>query len=140
MTPRGERMTGDSGEQPTQDLTIFINYRRDDKVDAGRLSDRLKHRFGTDNVFFDVEEERGLNWLKEIKTRGRAASVVLCLIGKDWLEALRFPPPRLSAYVAKQTSGIAELMGWQRQKREARILRIARRHPAPRVQLHSRPH
>jgi hypothetical protein len=82
-------MTGDSGEQPTQDLTIFINYRRDDKVDAGRLSDRLKHRFGKDHVFFDVEEERGLDWLKEIKTRGGAASVVLCLIGKDWLETLR---------------------------------------------------
>ena len=34
---------------------IFINYRRDDSIVAGRLHDRLAETFGRDNLFMDVD-------------------------------------------------------------------------------------
>jgi hypothetical protein len=36
---------------------IFINYRREDSIDAaGRLHDRLSQTFGHKNIFMDVED------------------------------------------------------------------------------------
>ena len=71
------------------DVKVFINYRRDSTgADAGRLSDALKSAFGKANVYFDVEEPPGLEWLKEIQRRGSSATVVLVLIGRDWVEQI----------------------------------------------------
>jgi hypothetical protein len=72
------------------DVSVFINYRRDSTGgEAGRLSDRLKEAFGEKNVYFDVEEPAGIEWLKEIERRGSSATVVLVLIGRDWVEQIR---------------------------------------------------
>jgi hypothetical protein len=48
---------------------IFISYRRDDSSgSAGRLFDRLKLRFGEENIFFDVESiSGGSDFIKAIR-------------------------------------------------------------------------
>src|SRR6516225_7789536 len=47
---------------------IFLSYRQDDsQAEAGRLSDLLKHKFGRDNVFIDVENiELGTNFVQRL--------------------------------------------------------------------------
>jgi SIR2-like domain/TIR domain len=84
----GVRPSDDGLDAPA--LKIFINYRREDaQGDAGRLYDRLKDRFGADNVFLDVESiAPGMQWLKEIKARGAHGGAFLALIGSNWLTSL----------------------------------------------------
>ncbi len=84
------------GVEPSDDgsdarpLKIFINYRREDaQGDAGRLYDRLKDRFGAENVFLDVESiAPGMEWLTEIKAHGARGGAFLALIGSAWLTSL----------------------------------------------------
>lgn len=84
------------GVEPSDDgldarpLKIFINYRREDaQGDAGRLYDRLKDRFGAENVFLDVESiAPGMEWLREIKAHGARGGAFLALIGSAWLTSL----------------------------------------------------
>lgn len=75
--------------------SLFINYRR---TVNGNLSDtahyakllysRLMRRFGENQVFLDEQSiPEGAVYPQEIETRLRQASVVLVLIGNDWLEA-----------------------------------------------------
>jgi hypothetical protein len=90
MNPTGEGSNGEPADVSRGKLTVFINYRREDTPgQAGRLSERLKQRFGEDNVYFDVDEKSGIDWLAQIEARGAAAGVVLALIGRDWLDALK---------------------------------------------------
>jgi hypothetical protein len=71
-------------------LVVFINYRREDTSgDARLLYERLTARFGDANVFFDVREEPGVDWLLEIRSSGSRSGAFLALIGPRWLSILR---------------------------------------------------
>jgi hypothetical protein len=51
----------------------------------GRISDRLKSRFGPENVFFDVEDiEAGRRWRDELAKRVGACDALVAVIGKGW--------------------------------------------------------
>ena len=95
------------GAVPDQKLTIFINYRRADTFgEAQLLSDRLKQHFGEDNVYFDVEQRSGIDWLAQIRAKGAEAAYFLALIGPSWLSLLRAhieeaPPPRRPVDIAR---------------------------------------
>ena len=68
---------------------IFISYRRSDSEgEAGRLSDLLTHRFNDKSVFMDVDSiQPGRDFRKAIDESIQACSVVLTLIGPNWLDA-----------------------------------------------------
>lgn len=65
---------------------IFLNYRRDDTAGhAGRLFDRLNHRF-PGRVFRDVDGiAYGLDFVEEIERKLASCQVLIVLIGKHWL-------------------------------------------------------
>ena len=68
-------------------LSVFINYRRSDTGEVGRLYDRLKQRFGAKNVFMDVEDlEPGQIWPNELKARISTCDAFLAVIGPKWLD------------------------------------------------------
>lgn len=66
---------------------IFISYRRDDSAGyAGRLYDRLAARFGSNQVFMDVEGiEPGTDFVVAIEKAVGACAVLIVLIGDEWL-------------------------------------------------------
>ena len=68
-------------------MKIFISYRRDDSAGyAGRLFDFLSARFGSNNVFMDIDTiEPGDDFRKVVKSAVGACDVVLVMIGKHWL-------------------------------------------------------
>lgn len=68
--------------------SIFINYRRSDSEgEAGRLFDDLTSRFGPEAVFMDVTGiEPGRDFRKAIDQSVTACSVLLAMIGPEWLE------------------------------------------------------
>jgi TIR domain len=68
--------------------SIFINYRRhDSEGEAGRLFDELSARFGEDSVFMDVAAiEPGRDFRKAIDSSVATCSVLLAIIGLDWLD------------------------------------------------------
>ena len=68
---------------------IFISYRREDSQgEAGRLSDSLAKIFGDSKVFLDVEGIRaGQDFRQEIETKVASCSVLLVLIGPNWLDS-----------------------------------------------------
>jgi hypothetical protein len=70
-------------------IHIFLSYRRTDTADAaGRLSDRLRMKFGEDLVFHDVYDiGAGIDWRKHITEALRETDVVLALLGPTWLTA-----------------------------------------------------
>ena len=80
--------------------SIFINYRRNDSEgEAGRLFDDLASRFGDESVFMDVAAiEPGRDFRKAIDQSVANCSVLLAIIGLEWLEAKdclgRTPPGR----------------------------------------------
>lgn len=67
--------------------SIFINYRRtDSEGEAGRLFDELTLRLGPRSVFMDVAAiEPGRDFRKAIDECVTTCSVVLAMIGQDWL-------------------------------------------------------
>jgi SIR2-like domain/TIR domain len=68
---------------------IFISYRRSDVPDAARsLKDRLRERFPAAAVYFDVDQEPGIDWEARIRERGRNAEVFLVVIGPRWISEL----------------------------------------------------
>jgi MinD-like ATPase involved in chromosome partitioning or flagellar assembly len=86
LSPKSVKKTG----------KIYISYRRSDSADeAGRISDALRARFGTERVFFlDVDSIRpGEDFRKAINKTVAAADVMLVVIGPNWLGA---NPPRLN--------------------------------------------
>jgi hypothetical protein len=73
-------------EQP-DDAIIFINYRR---TEAGwlaeHLADKLKTAFGKDCVYLDVRSiEAGEDFTEEIRNHLERATVLIVLVGKQWL-------------------------------------------------------
>ena len=68
---------------------IFINYRREDSIDAaGRLHDRLAQTFGHKNIFMDVEDiPAGVDFAKYLSDQVAASRVFLAVIGPTWLDA-----------------------------------------------------
>jgi hypothetical protein len=70
---------------------IFISYRRKDSQNAtGRILDRLKQVFKTDEIFMDVESiPKGTNFLEFSKNRLQGAEIVVAIIGKNWANSLK---------------------------------------------------
>jgi TIR domain len=68
---------------------IFISYRRQDTGDfAGRLYDRLTHRFGQERVFIDVDAiEPGVDFAEAINQAVDTCEVLLAVIGPGWVTA-----------------------------------------------------
>ena len=68
---------------------IFVNYRRNDSEgEAGRLFDDLTSRFSPEAVFMDVATiEPGRDFRKAIDQSVATASVLVSIIGLEWLEA-----------------------------------------------------
>ena len=68
---------------------IFISYRRaDTRADAGRLHDRLAERFGSDQVFMDIDDiQPGQNFQVVLQQTLASCRVLLVLIGPGWLRA-----------------------------------------------------
>ncbi len=66
---------------------IFISYRREDSAGyAGRIFDALSARFGKDEVFIDVDDiKAGEDFFKVIQETENRCSVLLAIIGKNWL-------------------------------------------------------
>jgi hypothetical protein len=66
---------------------IFINYRRNEDRGFSRLLfDKLKSVYGEDRLFMDVEKLGGTNDFPETLAQEiRASSVLLVMIGKEWL-------------------------------------------------------
>ena len=70
-----------------REMKIFISYRRDDSAGyAGRLFDFLAARFGSENVFMDIDTiEPGDDFRKVIANAVKTCDVVLVMIGRQWL-------------------------------------------------------
>jgi hypothetical protein len=68
---------------------IFISYRRSDSAgEAGRLSDDLSARFGSHAVFMDVDAiQPGIDFRKAIRENVGGCSVLLAVMGAEWLGA-----------------------------------------------------
>jgi uncharacterized protein with WD repeat len=66
---------------------IFVSYRREDTAgQAGRLYDRLGDHFGEDRVFMDVDSIGiGADFTRAIRDAVSGCSVLIVLIGQDWL-------------------------------------------------------
>lgn len=66
---------------------IFISYRRADSAAfAGRIYDRLAHRYGRKNLFKDVDDiPPGTNFKEYIQQSLRQCAVKLLIIGRGWL-------------------------------------------------------
>jgi hypothetical protein len=65
-----------------------VSYRRGDSGHAGRLYDALSSRFGTDNVFMDVDTiDPGADFAEVINRAVTSCDVVIALIGRGWLTA-----------------------------------------------------
>jgi hypothetical protein len=66
----------------------FISYRRDDAAGyAGRLHESLERRFGTSQVFRDVDTlQPGQDFVNAINTRLSACRVMIVIIGREWLD------------------------------------------------------
>jgi hypothetical protein len=69
---------------------IFISYRRSDAQHiAGRLFDRLETRFGSGNVFMDVDSiEPGMDYGEAIDEAVSSCDVLLAVIGSKWINAV----------------------------------------------------
>src|SRR5688572_22340846 len=70
-----------------EDTVIFINYRRTDAGwPADYLADKLKNSFGQGRVFLDVRGiDAGDDFATVLKDQLRRATVLIVLIGKNWL-------------------------------------------------------
>lgn len=68
---------------------IFISYRRSDTAGAtGRLADALATRFGSHEVFRDVDAiEAGVDFRVALDRALNSARVVLVVIGRSWLSS-----------------------------------------------------
>jgi hypothetical protein len=66
---------------------VFISYRREDSAGhAGRVHDRLAREFGRDLLFMDVDGiPLGVNFVKVLQQEVAKCSVLLAVIGRDWL-------------------------------------------------------
>ena len=77
-----------NGQQTVPRMRIFVSYRREDTAGwAGRLYDDLSNRFGSANVFRDLDTLKpGRRFDDAIKVALESCDVVLCLVGPRWLD------------------------------------------------------
>jgi len=70
----------------TRRANIFVNYRRGDSAGhAGRLFDRLSHRF-PGRVFMDVDTiQPGIDFVESIEQAVGCCEVLIVMIGREWL-------------------------------------------------------
>jgi hypothetical protein len=68
---------------------IFVSYRREDSpYVAGRVYESLVNRFGADSVFRDVDSfPLGVDFRKSIDHAVSDATIVLVIVGREWLGA-----------------------------------------------------
>ena len=68
---------------------VFLNYRREDSEGiAGRIFDRLRDRFGPENVFRDLDTiAPGAEFASVIGEEIAKCDALIAIIGNDWLEA-----------------------------------------------------
>jgi hypothetical protein len=66
---------------------IFISYRREDSAAwSGRLSDRLKSRFPSNQIFMDVDTlDPGVDFVEAVEEVVGACDVLIAVIGSRWL-------------------------------------------------------
>ena len=66
---------------------IVISYRRDDaSAHAGRIYDRLRTEFGSDQVFMDIDAiEPGVDFVEAIEDAIGTADVLIAVIGRRWV-------------------------------------------------------
>ena len=70
-------------------IQIFISYRRNDSAHAtSRLYDRLKYKFGHENVFLDIDRiDIGTDFIVMLEKTLGSCDVLVAIIGKEWLNA-----------------------------------------------------
>jgi formylglycine-generating enzyme required for sulfatase activity len=75
---------------------IFISYRREDTAGyAGRIYDRLRSRFGENNIFMDVDSiAPGEDFVRAIERSVEEVHVLIALIGARWLDITDEPETR----------------------------------------------
>lgn len=83
---------------------IFISYRRDDSRDVcGRIYDILSDEFHPTTIFRDLESlPPGMDWSSDIVRNVELCTLMLVIIGPDWLEILNerlLSPPDETDYV-----------------------------------------
>jgi TPR repeat protein len=73
----------------TKMALIFVSYRRaDTSGSTGRVCDRLRDRFGTENVFRDIDSiDAGEDFTRVIEQTMTGCVVCLAIIGRHWLSA-----------------------------------------------------
>jgi len=69
--------------------SVFMSYRRSDQIAlTGRVYDRLVQKFGSEQVFKDVEDiPAGSDFRKVLEQALTKADIVLAMIGPGWLNA-----------------------------------------------------
>jgi hypothetical protein len=70
---------------------IFLSYRREDSADvAGRIYDRLVHKFGKEQIFKDVDSiPLGVDFRKHLAQMVGSCDILLAVIGNNWQTADR---------------------------------------------------
>jgi hypothetical protein len=66
--------------------TILLSYRREDSAwVAGRMHDRLKTHYGTDNVFMDIDSiPFGLDFRDHIQSSLDRCDILIAIVGPQW--------------------------------------------------------
>jgi beta-lactam-binding protein with PASTA domain len=66
---------------------VFVSYRREDSAGhAGRLFDRLRAALGAHRIFMDITGiEAGVDFVETLETAVASCSVLLTVIGPEWL-------------------------------------------------------
>lgn len=83
------RPAGGGGRAGRRPFGVFVSYRRDDSAGhTGRLFDKLARRFGPRRLFMDLNAiQPGMDFRNAIDRALESSSVVLAIIGRNWLEA-----------------------------------------------------
>lgn len=65
---------------------IFISYRREDSAGwTGRLSERLKQKFGAASIFMDIDTiQPGTDFAEALRSAVGSCDVLLAMIGPNW--------------------------------------------------------
>ncbi len=114
--PKVSLRTGGYDPKPLGEK-IFVSYRREDNPHfSGRLLDFLELRYGSANVFFDIESiPVGIDFWDQIKRVVSDCAVMLVLIGPRWPELREkrrrrwYQFGKVQDYVAMEIAAAAEL-------------------------------
>jgi transcriptional regulator with XRE-family HTH domain len=87
FVPRGWAEVLGESRATQQPPSIFISYRRDDSAagHAGRLCADLTRHYGSERVFMDLGIEPGADFVETLETTVGSCSVLLAVIGRNWL-------------------------------------------------------